>query len=130
MSVGSWQPETPEIKTLNPDFLSGLLTCDLEKSLEQQLEASWLEDTWVISENQAFWNAHVSNLENEQLVHLMKVFTLLETQLDNWAAGDKSAVIYIGKILKSRQAFPDIETVRWIKANSSNRFLPHGPILL
>jgi hypothetical protein len=59
---------------------------------------------------------------------LIQVFTLGEMQYPSWAAGDKSPVIALVKELKRRGAY-DPAITRWIKANTTNRFLPHGSLM-
>ena len=57
-------------------------------------------------------------------------FTLIEMALPEWAAGAKSPVISINKILKSRGHKLEKDMLLWIKQNSDNRFIPNGSPLL
>lgn len=74
------------------------------------------------------WQSACESLDNQQIHHLIRFFTLAEMQLSGWEAGDKSPVISLVKILKSRDAFPEKDFIRWIKQNTDNRFLPYGPV--
>ena len=66
-------------------------------------------------------------LDNTALIKLIRLFTLGEMQHANWQTGAKSPVVPLVKLLKKRGVF-DVELGRWIKANTTNRFLPHGDL--
>ena len=70
----------------------------------------------------------VIEFSNEEIEHLMRFFTIAE-QLPGWHAADNSPVIWLGKLLKQRGVGINKELVLWIKENSDNRFLPHGPLI-
>ena len=76
----------------------------------------------------ADWAERADALSDEQLVALIRVFTVGERDHSSWLAGDKSAVIALVRALKSRGAF-DTELSRWIKAHTDNKFLPHGSLM-
>ena len=73
-----------------------------------------------------FWEI-AEGLTTSEIVHLIRVFTLIES-MPGWEAGDKSPVISLVKILKSRGEF-GAELRKWIKSNSDNRYLPYGSVL-
>ncbi|WP_101759989.1 hypothetical protein [Oceanicoccus sp. KOV_DT_Chl] len=81
-----------------------------------------------MQQRKADWFHVASTLSDEQLQHLMRFFTVAES-LPGWEAGDNSPVIWLGKVLKQRGTGISRELVLWIKANSSNQFLPHGALL-
>lgn len=74
---------------------------------------------WVVAEE----------LDDEQLISLIRFFTKAEMQLSGWDAGKTSPVIYLAKILKRRGSF-DSDFKKWIKANTDNRYLPNGAVAL
>jgi len=74
------------------------------------------------------WQEAVEPLGSEQIESLIRFFTLAEEAIGGWQAGDKSPVITLVKVLKSRGSY-DRALTRWIKANSGNRFLPHGSLM-
>ncbi len=74
------------------------------------------------------WRAAVADLETGQVVQLVKLFTLAEQQLTGWDSGAKSPVVVLVRELKARGAYPD-DLTGWIKANTDNRFLPHGSLM-
>ena len=74
------------------------------------------------------WQSAVEPLQSRQIESLVRFLTLAEEAIGGWQAGDKSPVIALVKVLKSRSSY-DRSLTRWIKANSSNRFLPHGSLM-
>lgn len=75
----------------------------------------------------ADWVSAAADLDDAQLEALIRFFTLAE-KLPGWESGAKSPVIALAAELKKRDAYPPPLT-RWIRANSENRFLPHGSLL-
>ena len=73
------------------------------------------------------WDTACAELDNTALINLVRLFTLGEMQYASWQAGAKSPVVPLVKLLKQRGVF-DVELGRWIKANTTNRFLPHGDL--
>jgi hypothetical protein len=74
------------------------------------------------------WLAAAKTLGEDDLRALVQVFTRGERDIPGWEAGAKSPVIPCVRELKARGAFTS-ELSAWIKANSNNRFLPHGSLL-
>ncbi|MBT8140325.1 MAG: hypothetical protein KJP25_11215 [Gammaproteobacteria bacterium] len=74
------------------------------------------------------WQAALSGYSNQQLLALIRFFTLAEMQLPGWQAGVTSPVIAINSVLKSRGYKLEKPLLQWIRKNSSNRFLPNGPV--
>jgi len=74
------------------------------------------------------WAEQAQTCSNAQLLGLIRVFTLGEMQFSSWAAGEKSPVVALVKALKARGAYEPALT-KWIKANTSNKFLPHGSLM-
>ncbi|MDN3649924.1 hypothetical protein QWZ13_13470 [Reinekea marina] len=75
------------------------------------------------------WQDTLETLDVAQLTHLVRFFTLAETQWTDWQAGDKNPAIWASKVLKQKQAFPDKTLIAWIRQVSTNRFIPYGNIL-
>lgn len=74
------------------------------------------------------WLDAGQQLPSENLVALIRLFTLGEGQFSGWRAGAKSAVVKLVRVLKQRGEMTP-ELTSWIKANSDNRFLPHGDLM-
>jgi hypothetical protein len=69
----------------------------------------------------------VQDLDESQLIQLIKLLTVLETK-GNWDLAEKSPVIPIFKAYK-KKAGVDRELIQWVKANTDNKYLPFGPLL-
>ena len=74
------------------------------------------------------WSVLAETLNDTEISALIRVFTLGEMQYSSWAAGEKSPVVSLVKVLKKRGAYTT-EFTRWIKTHTTNKFLPHGSLL-
>lgn len=96
----------------------------LAKSLSQDVIDA---DSQLMKRPESAW-VQAEGLGNDELICLIRFFTLAEMQLTGWDGGKYSPVIYLVRILKSRAGF-DSELRRWIKSHTDNRFLPNGAVL-
>ena len=76
----------------------------------------------------AGWSAAAQNVSTQDVVALIRLFTWGEGQFSSWQAGAKSAVIKLVRVMKARKEMTP-ELTAWIKANTDNRFLPHGDLM-
>ncbi len=135
MSLGSWDPNTTTAES-NFYIDNKQLEQFIELSHQQQLEqlaaglspAQQQEQAGLMTQSKECWFTAAEHFDDEQIIALMRFFTLAE-QLPGWEAGDKSPVIWLGKVLKKRGSGIDRELVLWIKAHSKNQYLPHGSLL-
>ncbi len=74
------------------------------------------------------WSQLAADLDSASVVGLIRLFTLAEAVFPAWEAGARSPVVPLAALLKSRDAYP-VDLTKWIKANTSNRFLPHGSLM-
>jgi hypothetical protein len=129
MSIGTWEPE--KRNQIDLDKLKRLLDSFANVELENlpdSLPAEVIEsDKWLMKCQAKDWKA-AEELNDDQLVLLIRFFTLAERQLPGWDGGKLCPVIYLVKILKQRSAF-DAELRQWIKSNTDNRYLPNGAAL-
>ena len=129
MTIGVWQPS--DSNHINLQKVKEVV--EIAKSVDLLDLKNALPQAFIVSENGFMkkqlddW-ACLHDLENSELVNLVRFFTLAEMQLTGWEGGDLSPVIYIVKILRKRDAF-EPELRKWIKANTDNRYLPNGAIL-
>ena len=125
-SVGVWQPE--EVP-LTADTLVRLSdACEFID--EPTLGLSPDEVTkWagVMKLPAQSWSPLLAAESDARLVRLAKFFTVAEMRLPGWEAGARSPVIRIVAELRRRNAYPK-ELTAWIKANTTNRFLPYGSL--
>lgn len=74
------------------------------------------------------WTDAAAELGDAAIVSLIRFFTLGEMGHPAWKAEAKSPVVALVRVLKKRKAMPG-DLVAWIKANTTNRFLPHGDLM-
>ncbi len=82
----------------------------------------------LMTQAPALWTEVAAELTRSQVEALIRFFTLAEDLISGWQAGAKSPVIPLVKVLKARGEYPR-ELTQWIKANTGNRFLPHGSLM-
>ena len=130
MSSGVWEPSGP--LKIGPEKLRQLVeiaarVVDAE-NLSECLPPGFIKDDRQLMKQPAETWALAEALTDDELISLIRFFTLAEMQLTGWDAGKLSPVIYLVKILKNRSGL-DPELRRWIKANTDNRYLPNGAAL-
>ena len=74
------------------------------------------------------WQDAAAELDDAAIVNLIRFFTLGEMNHPAWKAEAKSPVVALTRVLKKRRAVPE-DLIAWIKANTTNRFLPHGDLM-
>ena len=131
MSIEVWDPAGPE-KGRSIDM--GLLEKFLEvargaESVSGELLKSAGLDSgeWIMNQDASAWQS-AEDLSTDDLVSLVRFFTLVEARVSGWEAGRKSPVIPLVRLLKARDAFTP-ELRKWIKSNTDNRYLPYGSAL-
>ncbi len=131
MSVNAWTPATtnqPKLADLKKFTQIGADNAAL-KDIASQLAQSDIESkTFYMRCGQDGWNELLDQLNAGELLALIKFFTLAEIQLPGWEAGELSPVIWINKYLRSKNQTLDKEMLLWIRENSTNRFIPNGPL--
>jgi hypothetical protein len=73
------------------------------------------------------WGAVADGLDDATIESLIRLLTRTEMAFPGWKGGDRSPVIALAAVLRRRGAWPAGLTA-WIRANSDNRFLPHGSL--
>jgi len=131
MTVGSWNPGANANSGIDIQFLDHCLAIAQSESINNiasalSPEQSQMQGIVQLSDEQ--WQQAVNHYNDEQLIALIRFFTLIETQLTHWDAGAQSPVIKINHVLKNRGVKLDKTVLQWIRKNSSNRFLPNGAI--
>jgi hypothetical protein len=131
MTIGVWQPAKADAeKGLSLDDLKAyaVLTDGALENLATSLSAAQIDgDGRLMRLDEAPWQVATA-LSDEELVNLVRFFTLAERQLPGWDGGKQSPVIYLVRILKQREAFTPVLR-QWVKANTDNRYLPNGALL-
>ena len=134
MSVGAWDPNQATGDGFNIDmailerFIS-LSENDQLDNLTQQLDDELINrQASLMKQEKNRWVETAAQLSSEQILHLIRFFTLAEMQLSGWEAGSESPVIWLTKILRQRKQPLDRDMLLWIRANSDNRFIPNGAL--
>lgn len=73
------------------------------------------------------WEAFASKTDEDEILAWVKVITLAEERLSGFDVGSRSPVIALVRHLRARGELPE-ELLKWIRANTSNRFLPYGSL--
>lgn len=125
MSTATWEP-SPANFDLSPAMLSELLKwiASNESADAGNCPFSWLNDA---AKSSPQWQNLVTQLDDASLISLIRFFTCAEEEA-GWNLKDKAVVITLFKALRKRSG-TDKELVKWVKANSSNKFLPFGAVL-
>ncbi|MDB4456246.1 hypothetical protein N9141_00595 [bacterium] len=136
MSTGTWDPSSNASQldiSIDPALIQRFLLIaennqlnDLAAQISEQDRSQFA----IMQADLAQWKNVLNDYSQAQLIALIRFFTLVEMALPEWAAGAKSPVISINKILKSRGLKLEKEMLLWIKQNSDNRFIPNGSPLL
>jgi len=129
MAVGVWEPgksifvSTEQLQKL----VSQVSEIDLAQ-LTSTVDNEFIDgNAWMMRLGESAWQV-ADSLPVEDLVNLARFFTLAEMQLPGWEGGKQNPVVYLVKILKSRDEF-SADLRKWIRANTDNRYLPYGAVL-
>jgi hypothetical protein len=136
MTTGTWDPSSNTSKldvsideALLQRFL-GMAENDQLSNLATLMDEQDKSQFAIMQADLTQWKTALNDYNEAQLIALIRFFTMVEMALPEWAAGAKSPVISINKILKSRGHKLEKEMLLWIKKNSDNRFIPNGSPLL
>ncbi|MCE2437567.1 MAG: hypothetical protein J4F97_06110 [Pseudomonadales bacterium] len=124
--VQVWDPAQSNLTSADVQILArasaGMDHPDLGLSKKEQAEllaaARKKSDTWqqLAVESSA-----------EDVCSWVKALTLAEGRLSGFALGPNSPVIVLIRHLKRRGVLP-AELLRWVRAHTTNRFLPYGSL--
>lgn len=125
MSTATWEP-SPANFDLSPAKVSELLQWIATHNLAEtgSCPFSWLNEA---AKSSPQWQNLATELDDASLISLIRFFTLAEENA-GWNLKDKAVVITLFKALRKRSG-TDKELVKWVKASSSNKFLPFGAVL-
>jgi len=134
MAVDTFDPQQFDPSSLKSSLDAALVDRAVSCALTQPDDGTELsmtpEDIRVLAPLavHAGWLEAGQELASDNLVALIRLFTLGEGQFSTWQAGAKSPVVKLVRVLKQRGEMPP-ELSGWIKANTDNRFLPHGDLM-
>ena len=129
MSVGTWNP-AEQINELSAQVLDELLAAAARSGDgDFSLSPADIERLAACAHaNRVNWQATSETLRDDQMIALIRFYTLAEGRFAAWKAGSNSPVIVLAKALRARGAWPTGLT-NWIKAHTDNRFLPYGSLM-
>ena len=126
VDVGVWQPDDVPLNSVTLVRLSEAAD-SLEKpdlGLTADERAGWGSLMKLPAD---VWLPLLAAEPDERLVRIAKSLTVAEMRLPGWEAGARSPVITIVRELKRRGSYPK-DLTAWIKAHTTNRFLPYGSL--
>ena len=127
LSVGAWDP-AEQIVELSDSVLAELLAAadclDEEDFGLSVAQVSRLAAT--VRLRPEAWRPAAA-LDDQQVIRLVRLYTLAEGRFPEGKAGSASPVIALCRLLRRRSAWP-ADLTAWIKAHSDNKFLPYGSL--
>ena len=131
--LGSWNPENERASIASSIDLQPFIAQGEENLVDSACRdlspETIAEITPLMTQTRDFWLTAAAHFSSAEILNLMRFFTLAEEQHSALAAGNKSPVIGLNKLLKSRHESLPSDFLQWLKAHSSNRFIPNGSIL-
>lgn len=129
MSVESWDPKAANSRLSDKEIDRFLAAADRLDEPGFGLAENEVNDLAPLARHgSADWAAAGVALGDAKVIALIRLFTLAEAEFALWEAGAKSPVVPLAALLKKRGAYPE-DLTAWIKAHTSNRFLPYGSLL-
>lgn len=134
MSINTWSPDSEntditasalELKEYIDIGASDAIVIAVENLSAKNIHLL----TTLIKQDSVFWQTAAKNLSTENIIHLMRFFTLAEEKHSALFAGKEASVIGLNKVLKIRKTPLPKEELLWIKAHTTNRYLPNGSVL-
>lgn len=128
--VGTWKPgAAPAGRTPDPSRLRAwaAAAADDAAAFVEAFPDPPEAHAWLAALDEQAWTPVVRELSDQELVALVRFFTLAEGRLPGWEAGERSPVVPMARELRRRGAFPQ-DLRRWVRAHSENRFLPFGSL--
>jgi hypothetical protein len=128
MTVGTWQPD-PAPLVLDAALLDRLaaLSDRLDEPTLGLAPDEVQRYSALMHRDPAEWQGAVAGRSDDDLVSMVRLFTVAEMRLPGWEAGARSPVIPLVRELRARGSYPP-ELTRWIRSVSDNRFLPYGSL--
>lgn len=136
MTINTWNPSTEtntsDANNIDLPFLHSIIErvhTEGIDNIEQWLSTEVQQQQHMLmQQDKESWVSISSTLANEDIIALIKFFTLAEMCYPQWEAGEKSPVIGLAKTLRKKDSGFDKDLLKWIKANTRNKYLPYGPL--
>ena len=128
--IGEWNPSatTTETETLptNDELRQLAAASGTPADVSEPLRT---RATNCIRNDQSEWEQAISELEDAELINVAFFYIRAEQTLSGFESGANNPAIRIFRYLKSQGRKPDKDIVRKMKAETDNRFIPHGDAL-
>lgn len=126
--IGQWDPSATT--TSNQPDTSTLLLLAKHSAEPNQLDDVTLQRaTQWIKAPVAQWEEAFTNISDDDLLRLSFFYVRAEMKLSGFEAGASSPAIYVFRYLKSHGRKLSKDAVKALKAETDNRFIPHGDVL-
>ena len=122
--VGAWEPPA-KLGERHARALDGADTTADVLDLDEDSQSRLRE---VAHAGAHEWSGFFADRSSGRLIAWLRVLTLAEETIPGCAAGAKSPVIVLARLLRERGDYP-ADLTAWIKSVSTNRFLPYGSLM-
>ncbi|CAA0084778.1 Uncharacterised protein [BD1-7 clade bacterium] len=134
MTLGTWDPNIANKKLEAKETdLANYIEWGAEEIVESQCKNLPPETLSILiplmKQSRTFWQEATESLVVDDVIKLIRFFTLAEEHNSQLEAGNDSPVIGLTRALKSRGESLDKTLLLWIRQHSSNRYLPNGSVL-
>lgn len=119
VEVGAWEPALP----LGENHVEAL---DVAAEDLHAADAACLRQ--VVNARADDWARLCVGNESARLIGWLRALVLAEESVPGCKAGAKSPAIHIAQLLRERGDYPP-DLTAWIRAVSTNRFLPYGSLM-
>lgn len=121
--VGAWEPPA-KLGHRHALALDGADTTGDVLALDEDARVLVRE----VVQGSAEWSGFFADRSSQRLIAWLRVLTLAEETIPGCDTGPKSPVIQLARLLRERGDYPG-DLTAWIKAVSTNRFLPYGSLM-
>jgi len=80
----------------------------------------------IMRQSPQFWYSISESLSDEEIISLIKTFTIAEKIVPEWKAGSVAPVIWLFSKLRERTNSEQKELSDWIIQHTENTYLPYG----
>ena len=131
MTTNTWTPAPNAPASIPAEVLNKMITAGEQTEPDTKLLADSDVKNYrhVMRQDLGFWQNQANTLNDDQTIALIRFFVAAEEANTDWHGGEQSPVIFLNKMLKQRGTRLDKALLQWIKSNSSNQFLPNGPVV-
>lgn len=129
--IGQWNPDdSPSTRLPTADQLAALIgQADVVLANGEGMPLRDQAQSWIaLSEND--WASQFDGLDDEQLLALAEFYIRAEMTLGGFESGADNPAIAVFRYLKDQGRMPAKDVIRAMKAQTSNRYIPYGKVML